>query len=321
MDKAAGRKTRLGKQTCGSTLSSQFSKALQSIHQQGSTKLPSTQKHAYKRSILHHSVQSSPTLLFDYTYADRVKLLKKAKQTRCKHNVNFSDAAPDAKTKQLHRKNSLRNEASFKCKAEQHLALSENLPLKHHLLHAKKWTENLRMYGTDAGKSGVKQNDQFISTVTMSDLLTKLQIVSRSRVFCSAQQFETTLIKLGLDFDDTLVAAVTQACPIADDGIINFTPLYPICHELEKLEQNGLAIDDLKSDSMATKISDHSLKAIDQDESENVKTVSPIETPSRSADLFPVHHFDTSPIATAGSQIIRKSSKSHASKISILVEL
>ena len=140
--------------------------------------------------------------------------------------------------------------------------------------------------------------------VTASQLLQELQQLSGSKAFCNAQQFETALVRLGLDFNSLLVTTVSGLCPISDDGVINFTPLYRVCEELEALQQTGMVgdVSSLSSPtantSPATAAGATTLAAgtISSHVATQQHTGSAHPTPERSSNMFPVHRFASTPL-------------------------
>lgn len=80
---------------------------------------------------------------------------------------------------------------------------------------------------------GLSSSDtEAVRTVNLADILREMQLRSGSRAFCSAEDFESILLDFGVDFRHPLVSSITRVCPISDDGIISFAPLYSVVDEL-----------------------------------------------------------------------------------------
>jgi len=166
---------------------------------------------------------------------------------------------------------------------------------REHTLHCSEWVSSLRTraagsrdgVSTAAGDGSVSRpvpKSDDVTVVSAADILQQLQVISGSRAFCSAEQFETVIENFGLSFSNPLVASITRLCPISAEAVVNFTPLYGICESFMGTSQSPLAAGE--SASFAS-----------QHAAESSNSINP--TPTQSVNLFPVHNFDQTPIPGA----------------------
>ena len=163
-----------------------------------------------------------------------------------------------------------------------------------------------------------------VRTVGLGDILREMQLRSGSRAFCSAEDFETILLDFGVDFRHPLVSSITRVCPISDDGIISFAALYCVVDELQcaspllsstpsavdsstsKLEvqhsfQRSAAEDRCDGDEKIAEVTPGKAEAHSTAQARQTETAQPgcneaVFSPDSSANLFPVHNFENTPL-------------------------